>query len=63
MLLRLYKTKEKLAIPNEEVRKKKEELSGRDKAFDIRNADNASNEEGRKLSNEEGRMKKEELSD
>ena len=56
MLLRLYKTKEKLAKPvlNEEVRKK-EELSGRDKALDIRNVGDASNEEVR--------CKKEELSD
>ena len=63
MLLRLYKTKEKLAIPNEEVRRKNEELSGRDKALDIRNADDASNEEVRSLQNEEGRRKNEELSD
>ena len=56
MLLRLYKTKEKLAIPNEEVRRKKEELSGRDEVLGIRNAENI-------LNNEEVRSKKEELSD
>ena len=62
MLLRLYKTKEKLAIPNEEVRRKKEELSGRDKALDIRNAENELNEEVRRLPNEEISLKNEEIS-